>query len=127
MVYKLCIYGILVLNTSMSLYNFLCLRFLCNNVILEWLVCTHTQGHESAIVILSLVRHNRSKKLGITADNHRLVVATSRQKRALYIVGNAAFLKDASSYCWKVRPYMYLQQIANTVTYTIIIMRLIGI
>ena len=61
-----------------------------------------TQGHESEIVILSLVRHNYNKTLGITGDRHRMVVATSRQQRALYIVGNAAFFEEASPRCWRV-------------------------
>jgi len=59
------------------------------------------QGHESDIIILCLVRSNRKQQIGFLRERNRLVVGTSRQKRGLYIIGNAKFLKEAS-FLWKV-------------------------
>ncbi len=66
------------------------------------------QGHESDIVILSLVRSNTRKKIGFLSEKNRLVVGTSRQKRALYIIGDAKFLTDNSPVVWKVSLVMQL-------------------
>ena len=49
------------------------------------------------------MRSNRKKQIGFLKEKNRLVVGTSRQKRGLYIVGNAEFLKETSSFLWKVK------------------------
>ena len=59
-----------------------------------------------------MVRSNRKKQIGFLKEKNRLVVGTSRQKRGLYIVGNAEFLKEASTFLWKVNSYLH-----NIVTY----------
>eukprot|EP00731_Ephydatia_muelleri_P030230 Em0021g753a len=66
-------------------------------------VCTvdEFQGHESKVIILSLVRNNVKEKIGFLSDKHRLVVAVSRQKCGLYIVGSAKCLSKSSPVLWK--------------------------
>ena len=54
------------------------------------------------MVILSLVRSNSSGKIGFLSRENRLVVGSSRQKSALYIVGNHTFLEKSSPLLWKV-------------------------
>ncbi|XP_065842098.1 uncharacterized protein [Oscarella lobularis] len=51
------------------------------------------QGDENRIIILSLVRSNKSQTFGFLKEKNRLVVAISRQKAALIIVGNGNFFK----------------------------------
>ncbi|GEM_PF-4299451 len=46
------------------------------------------QGAENDVVILSLVRSNRSGRIGFLTDLHRLVVSISRQRKELHIIGN---------------------------------------
>ena len=59
------------------------------------------QGRESRVIILSLVRNNKKNKIGFLSDKHRHVVAVSRQKCGLYIVGSAKCL-SISPIVWKV-------------------------
>ena len=59
-----------------------------------------------------MVRSNRKKQIGFLKEKNRLVVGTSRQKRGLYIVGNAEFLNETSTFLWKVNSYLH-----NIVTY----------
>jgi len=47
------------------------------------------------------VRSNHKKQIGFLKEKNRLVVGTSRQKCGLYIIGNAKFLKETSTYLWK--------------------------
>ena len=54
------------------------------------------------MIILSLVRSNTKGKIGFLSKDNRLVVGTSRQKCALYIVGNHNFLEKSSPRLWKV-------------------------
>ena len=54
------------------------------------------------MVILSLVRSNPKGKIRFLKERNRLVVGSSRQKSALYIVGNCSFLKKNSPVVWKV-------------------------
>ena len=54
------------------------------------------------MVILSLVRSNKSGIIGFLSKTNRLVVGTSRQRCALYIVGNHVFLEKSSPVLWKV-------------------------
>ena len=60
----------------------------------------HTQGHESDIVILSLVRKNNKSKIGFLSDKTRQVVALSRQRRALCIIGSQQHMGKSPT--WKV-------------------------
>ena len=53
-------------------------------------------------MILSLVRSNKSGIIGFLSKTNRLVVGTSRQRCALYIVGNHIFLEKSSPVLWKV-------------------------
>ena len=41
--------------------------------------------------------------LGFLREKNRLVVGTSREKRAFYIIGNAKFLEASSPFLWKVQ------------------------
>ena len=59
-----------------------------------------------------MVRSNSKKQIGFLKEKNRLVVGTSRQKRGLYIIGNAEFLKETSTFLWKVNSYIH-----NIVTY----------
>jgi superfamily I DNA and/or RNA helicase len=65
------------------------------------------QGGECDIIIYDLVRSNREKRLGFTADDRRLNVALSRAKQLLIIVGN-----DNMAYQGKT-PNKYLCKINN--------------
>lgn len=49
-----------------------------------------TQGEESRVVLLSLVRSNDQGQAGFTAMENRAVVALSRAKEGFVIVGNGA-------------------------------------
>lgn len=64
-------------------------------------VCTidEYQSHEANIVILSLVRGNNKNQVGFLKERSRQVVAVSRQKCGLYIVGHT-FLRSASPNVW---------------------------
>lgn len=53
------------------------------------------QGEENDVVILSLVR---STNVGFLKDEHRAVVATSRARRAFYVLGNATNLSTAATW-----------------------------
>ena len=55
--------------------------------------------------MLSLVRSNTKGKIGFLSEDNRLVVGTSRQQCALYIVGNHNFLEKSSPRLWKVCEY----------------------
>ena len=59
---------------------------------------------------MSLVRNNVKEKIGFLSDKHRLVVAVSRQKCGLYIVGSAKCLSKSSPVLWKV---FYLTVVRN--------------
>eukprot|EP00919_Chromeraceae_sp_WS-2016_P019119 GHVR01045534.1.p1 GENE.GHVR01045534.1~~GHVR01045534.1.p1 ORF type:complete len:1618 (+),score=201.19 GHVR01045534.1:20-4873(+) len=50
------------------------------------------QGEENKVVILSLVRCNPMNKTGFVSIQNRLIVALSRAKHGLFIVGNADLL-----------------------------------
>ncbi|KAL8795459.1 MAG: hypothetical protein Q9195_002048 [Heterodermia aff. obscurata] len=54
------------------------------------------QGEENDIVLLSLVRSNRTKSIGFLAVINRLCVALSRARRGLYIFGNGPLLFHSS-------------------------------
>ncbi|KAF4674802.1 hypothetical protein FOL47_008680 [Perkinsus chesapeaki] len=58
------------------------------------------QGEENKVVILSLVRSNEAKKIGFVGIENRVIVALSRAKQGLYILGNSQMLGGSQS--WKV-------------------------
>ena len=60
-----------------------------------------TQGHERDLVVLSLVRNNKNCNIGFLMDRTRQVVAVSRQKRALCVIGCHGHF-EAYSPSWKV-------------------------
>eukprot|EP00929_Paragymnodinium_shiwhaense_P112980 TRINITY_DN81241_c0_g1_i1.p1 TRINITY_DN81241_c0_g1~~TRINITY_DN81241_c0_g1_i1.p1 ORF type:complete len:1920 (-),score=396.55 TRINITY_DN81241_c0_g1_i1:69-5828(-) len=47
------------------------------------------QGEENDVVIVSLVRNNEKGKLGFVAIENRIIVALSRARHGMYILGNA--------------------------------------
>jgi superfamily I DNA and/or RNA helicase len=53
------------------------------------------QGREKEAVVVSLVRSNPDGELGFVADRRRLVVALTRARRALVLVGDGATLAHA--------------------------------
>eukprot|EP00298_Acanthocystis_sp_HF-20_P017737 c21816_g1_i3.p1 GENE.c21816_g1_i3~~c21816_g1_i3.p1 ORF type:complete len:776 (+),score=152.05 c21816_g1_i3:307-2634(+) len=55
------------------------------------------QGDENQVIILSLVRSNDLKKIGFIGIRNRVVVMTSRAKRAFFIVGNSKHLLESNS------------------------------
>lgn len=62
------------------------------------------QGREKEIIILSLVRSNKTSEVGFLADKRRLNVAITRPKRLLVVIGDTStiesdsFLKKLSEY-----------------------------
>ena len=54
------------------------------------------QGEENEIVLLSLVRSNKSGKVGFLKKSNRICVALSRAKKGLYIIGNLKQLTKSS-------------------------------
>ena len=55
------------------------------------------QGLEKDIIIFDLVRTGHDNSLGFLADEHRINVALSRQKRLLIIIGNYNGLLNSKS------------------------------
>lgn len=60
-----------------------------------------SQGSESDIIILSLVRSNDKNKIGFLYDQKRMCVALSRAKKMLYIVGNIEMFRNSRHKIWK--------------------------
>ncbi|XP_076435286.1 NFX1-type zinc finger-containing protein 1-like isoform X2 [Babylonia areolata] len=60
------------------------------------------QGEENDIVILSLVRSNNDDDIGFLKFDNRIVVALSRAKMGLYVVGNFEVLQRSSDLLRKV-------------------------
>ncbi|KAF4718961.1 hypothetical protein FOZ62_028407 [Perkinsus olseni] len=56
------------------------------------------QGEENKIVILSLVRSNKARKIGFTGIENRVIVAMSRAKEGLYIIGNSEMFENDISW-----------------------------
>ena len=54
------------------------------------------QGEENDIILLSLVRSNKSEKVGFIKSVNRACVALSRAKKGFYCIGNFAFLSKHS-------------------------------
>ena len=53
------------------------------------------QGEENDIIIISLVRSNKEKKIGFLKISNRVNVALSRARHGLFIFGNAECLRDS--------------------------------
>ena len=58
------------------------------------------QGEENDIIILNLVRSNAGGRHGFLKKENRLIVALSRARFGMYVLGNMEFLKEASAE-WK--------------------------
>ncbi|XP_046361756.2 NFX1-type zinc finger-containing protein 1-like isoform X1 [Haliotis rufescens] len=54
------------------------------------------QGEENKIILLSLVRSNKSGRIGHLSASNRVCVALSRAKEGLYVIGNMECLRNAS-------------------------------
>lgn len=52
------------------------------------------QGEENDIIVISLVRSNRTRSMGFLAVENRINVALTRARHGMFIVGNADMLKD---------------------------------
>jgi hypothetical protein len=52
------------------------------------------QGEENDVLILSLVRSNAEGRTGFSVEENRAIVALSRARHALYIVGNRAMFEE---------------------------------
>ena len=60
------------------------------------------QGEENGVVLLSLVRSNRLRKIGFLDVENRVCVALSRAQRGFYIFGDAPLLCKSSMLWWYV-------------------------
>ncbi|KAF4672300.1 hypothetical protein FOL47_000684, partial [Perkinsus chesapeaki] len=56
------------------------------------------QGEENKVVILSLVRSNKARKIGFTGIENRVIVAMSRAKEGLYVLGNSEMFVKSDSW-----------------------------
>jgi len=63
-------------------------------------VVDNYQGEESDIILLSLVRSNKTGNIGFLKTENRICVALSRAKYGLYIMGNMDNLYTSSN-LWK--------------------------
>lgn len=55
------------------------------------------QGEENDVILLSLVRSNSNNDIGFLSVQNRMVVALSRAKHCMYIIGNAHLLAARSN------------------------------
>lgn len=63
-------------------------------------VTDNYQGEENDIIILSLVRSNREKKIGFLSIHNRICVALSRARCGFFVIGNMSLLAEVDS-MWK--------------------------
>ncbi|KAF4704075.1 hypothetical protein FOZ63_005792 [Perkinsus olseni] len=56
------------------------------------------QGEENKVIILSLVRSNASRRIGFVGIENRVIVALSRAREGLYIIGNSEIFDNANSW-----------------------------
>lgn len=54
------------------------------------------QGEDNKIILLSLVRSNKTNNIGYLAFKNRICVALSRARHGLYVIGNMNGLTKAS-------------------------------
>lgn len=68
------------------------------------------QGQENEIILISLVRSNKEKKIGYLSQRNRLCVAISRARCGLYLFGNQSQLASArvTPNNWKVGILIFL-------------------
>ncbi|KAJ8106147.1 hypothetical protein OPT61_g9734 [Boeremia exigua] len=72
------------------------------------------QGEENDIVLLSLVRSNKTHSIGFLSNVNRACVALSRAKRGFYLFGNAELLA-CESWTWgEVVETMYRTKVSQT-------------
>jgi superfamily I DNA and/or RNA helicase len=92
--------------TILTLYTgqLLCIRNKLKSLKLDKLVRVVTvdnyQGEEDDFILLSLVRSNKSKKIGFLKILNRVCVAFSRAKEGFFVVGNFDFLASCNDN-WK--------------------------
>ncbi|KAL3857871.1 hypothetical protein ACJMK2_012500 [Sinanodonta woodiana] len=60
------------------------------------------QGEENRIVLLSLVRSNKNKKIGYLQVPNRVCVALSRAREGFFVIGNMTCLRQSSTLWEKV-------------------------
>ncbi|KAL3857891.1 hypothetical protein ACJMK2_012520 [Sinanodonta woodiana] len=60
------------------------------------------QGEENRIILLSLVRSNKNRKIGYLQVSNRVCVALSRAREGLFVIGNMTCLRHASALWEKV-------------------------
>ncbi|KAL3857885.1 hypothetical protein ACJMK2_012514 [Sinanodonta woodiana] len=60
------------------------------------------QGEENRIILLSLVRSNKNRKIGYLNVPNRVCVALSRAREGLFVIGNMTCLRQASNLWEKV-------------------------
>ena len=65
------------------------------------------QGQENDIILISLVRSNKERRIGFLTQKNRICVAISRARCGLYLFGNEAQLAYASK-SWKVGILLFL-------------------
>ncbi len=71
-----------------------------NNKQIKVTVVDNYQGEENDIILLSLVRSNKQKRIGFLSQANRVCVALSRAKKGFYVIGNFSLLSERSS-LWK--------------------------
>ena len=64
------------------------------------------QGEESDIVVLSLVRSNKSGNIGFLNVANRVCVALSRAKKALYCIGNISMMAEKNKLWRTVKAHL---------------------
>ena len=64
------------------------------------------QGEENDIILLSLVRSNKQRKIGFLGVNNRVCVALSRAREGLFCVGDFALLAEKSTLWRDIVKYM---------------------
>lgn len=78
-----------ILKSILSTYNNIDIRSIDSS-----------QGMESDIVIISLVKSNKKNKLGFLKNPNRMCVMLSRAKHNLYIIGNYNMFKKCNNTLW---------------------------
>jgi superfamily I DNA and/or RNA helicase len=61
------------------------------------------QGEESKIIIISLVRSNKEKKVGFLRTTNRINVLLSRAQHGMYVIGNADTYSNISIWAQVIR------------------------
>ena len=72
------------------------------------------QGEESDIIILSLVRSNKSGKIGFLNIPNRVCVALSRAKKAMYCIGNISMMAKKNKLWNKIKNHLHNKSMIGT-------------